>query len=702
MWSLSANDGETQWTYDVGVVQRTSPAVTDTHIYIGGADGVVNGLRHGGTSTPAEFSPSVHGFGFNNYDTPDILGWEELYPVVADAFMAELESRDALPDALSTAALAGLTYTAQEGGLTKGHCLGMVFTALEYYRTSVPSFPEYDRSVETAADIGIPEDVTPPARFDPLNPEETPALDPVERDIDNAQQTQIFDSTYTLRYVAAAQGPDTGVGSIDHEEVLAAIRDRLDDGRPAPVALPDTITTGHQVLAYDMDGDPGDPVVNVRIYDPNYAADYYTDAELEITFSRSVGADNYQVSYEGRSPTGEPGIEYSRAIFIDEKPTPDYEFFSGSTSRDGYAAALSEGLGSYVSVGVTALSGDLSEAGAGDDGTVSTADVDTTQTDPGTVRADLIGPDGTRTTTLDVPTDALRATAGQDALAVRFDAPPGEYIIEVTSDTAGEYEVTAEGTAADGGSLDDSVTTTVSPDEPASVAATVPTTPGEEGTVASDSDPSPPQIDGVAISLTPTDATVGVRRTTTLAVEVVGATDGVDAFNLDVETSDSDALTLTGASASGSPTVDASGVTADGTTATLRAAGAEPGGGDSVTIGELTVAGEATGSASLSLSVNNLVDQSGDPYAIAEATGANVSVTDAGGPVVVDDRPATDPDGDGVYEDVDGSGSFNIADVSQYLQRLEDPTVQSNPDAFDFDASGSVNIADVTALLRQL
>jgi hypothetical protein len=215
------------------------------------------------------------------------------------------------------------------------------------------------------------------------------------------------------------------------------------------------------------------------------------------------------------------------------------------------------------------------------------------------------------------------------------------------------------------------------------------------------SEPSPP-TDGVTVALTPADATVGVGTTTTLAVTVTGATDGVDAFNLDVETSDSDALTLTGASASGSPTVDASGVTADGTTATLRAAGAEPGGGDSVTIGELTVAGEATGSASLSLSVNNLVDQSTDPYTIAETTGASVAVTDAGGPVVVDDRPATDPDGDGVYEDVNGDGQFNIVDVSQYLQRLEDPTVQSNPDAFDFDGSGSVNIVDVTDLLRQL
>jgi hypothetical protein len=195
-----------------------------------------------------------------------------------------------------------------------------------------------------------------------------------------------------------------------------------------------------------------------------------------------------------------------------------------------------------------------------------------------------------------------------------------------------------------------------------------------------------------------------VGTTTTLAVTVTGATDGVEAVNLGVETSDANALTLTGASTSGSPTVDASRATADGTTATLRAAGAGPGGGDSVTTGEITVAGDAGGSASLSLSVNNLVDQSSHPYMIAETTGATVTVTvtDAGGPVVVGDRPATAPNGDGVYEDVNGDGQVNVANVSQYLHMFEDPAVQLTLGVFDFDGSGRVNIADVTALLHRL
>jgi hypothetical protein len=195
-----------------------------------------------------------------------------------------------------------------------------------------------------------------------------------------------------------------------------------------------------------------------------------------------------------------------------------------------------------------------------------------------------------------------------------------------------------------------------------------------------------------------------VGTTTTLAVTVTGATDGVEAVSPDVETSDANALTLTGASTSGSPTVDASRATADGTTATLRAAGAGPGGGDSVTTGEITVAGDAGGSASLSLSVNNLVDQSSHPYMIAETTGATVTVTvtDAGGPVVVGDRPATAPNGDGVYEDVNGDGQVNVANVSQYLHMFEDPAVQLTLGVFDFDGSGRVNIADVTALLHRL
>jgi subtilisin family serine protease len=72
--------------------------------------------------------------------------------------------------------------------------------------------------------------------------------------------------------------------------------------------------------------------------------------------------------------------------------------------------------------------------------------------------------------------------------------------------------------------------------------------------------------------------------------------------------------------------------------------------------------------------------------------------------VVVDgaSAPATDPDGDGLYEDVDGDGTFNIVDVAVLLRAFDAPTVQSNGQLFDFNGDGLVNIVDVSRLLSEL
>jgi subtilisin family serine protease len=61
---------------------------------------------------------------------------------------------------------------------------------------------------------------------------------------------------------------------------------------------------------------------------------------------------------------------------------------------------------------------------------------------------------------------------------------------------------------------------------------------------------------------------------------------------------------------------------------------------------------------------------------------------------------AKDLDGDGLYEDINGDGSFNIIDVSALLDHYEDATVQDNVDLFDFNGDGSVNIIDVSELLE--
>ena len=62
------------------------------------------------------------------------------------------------------------------------------------------------------------------------------------------------------------------------------------------------------------------------------------------------------------------------------------------------------------------------------------------------------------------------------------------------------------------------------------------------------------------------------------------------------------------------------------------------------------------------------------------------------------ENPPTDPDGDGLYEDVNGDGDVNVGDAQAIFSNADDPVVQNNVDAFDYNGDGSVNSGDAQAL----
>jgi hypothetical protein len=69
---------------------------------------------------------------------------------------------------------------------------------------------------------------------------------------------------------------------------------------------------------------------------------------------------------------------------------------------------------------------------------------------------------------------------------------------------------------------------------------------------------------------------------------------------------------------------------------------------------------------------------------------------------VVDGTTTTDPDNDGLYEDVNGDGSFTIIDVSAFLDAYTGDDVMDNMEQFDFNDDGSITITDVAELLNEL
>lgn len=63
-----------------------------------------------------------------------------------------------------------------------------------------------------------------------------------------------------------------------------------------------------------------------------------------------------------------------------------------------------------------------------------------------------------------------------------------------------------------------------------------------------------------------------------------------------------------------------------------------------------------------------------------------------------------DPDGDGLYEDIDGDGEVTIFDVQALFSNLDSPVVQNNSRVFNFSGSdeSTVSIVDVQALFDEL
>jgi PKD repeat protein len=73
-------------------------------------------------------------------------------------------------------------------------------------------------------------------------------------------------------------------------------------------------------------------------------------------------------------------------------------------------------------------------------------------------------------------------------------------------------------------------------------------------------------------------------------------------------------------------------------------------------------------------------------------------------PVLVPPNPATDPDGDGLFEDVNGDGTFDFIDVIDFVF-LDRAAIDDDPDrraAADFNGDGSVDFLDVIDLVFEV
>jgi PKD repeat protein len=65
-------------------------------------------------------------------------------------------------------------------------------------------------------------------------------------------------------------------------------------------------------------------------------------------------------------------------------------------------------------------------------------------------------------------------------------------------------------------------------------------------------------------------------------------------------------------------------------------------------------------------------------------------------------NPPTDPDGDGLYEDLNGNGRVDFADVALYFSRMEWITDNEPVPLFDFNGNGRIDFNDIVKQFEEL
>jgi len=116
-----------------------------------------------------------------------------------------------------------------------------------------------------------------------------------------------------------------------------------------------------------------------------------------------------------------------------------------------------------------------------------------------------------------------------------------------------------------------------------------------------------------------------------------------------------------------------------------------------VTLATITVKPNFVANGSLNISVNRLDDDNGYPIDVV-IENATITVFEA----LPSYNPPTDPDGDGLYEDINGNGLVDFDDVAEFFQHFEWIEENWPPDIVDFNGNGLLDFDDIVELFKEV
>ena len=358
-------------------------------------------------------------------------------------------------------------------------------------------------------------------------------------------------------------------------------------------------------------------------------------------------------------------------------------------------------LGAVVATG-GAFAADAPDAGDDASGGALAADINTTER---TVSDTSVPAGGTTTVEVFVDTEGVLSNQGlvqvKDEFSPAFAAveandslpgaggasagPQNEKFRAIWNEDANNYTVSYDVTIPEDAEVGDEFTVSGTVE----VDGQTQSLPSETITVA--------LPDTTGVKLAPTSASASPQSQRTFNVVATGVDEGVTSFSVNVSTNNTAVASFSSVAPANQATTDNSTVASDGSWMLLEAdlSNAHAAASE-VVIGTVAVDTGQEGVANLSID-QSAVASSGGSYTIERTESSTLTVSDL--PTLPNAQgQVADNDGDGVYEDVDGSGSANIFDALSLYNNLETPAVQNNPDVFDYDDSGSVDLFDALQL----
>jgi hypothetical protein len=120
-------------------------------------------------------------------------------------------------------------------------------------------------------------------------------------------------------------------------------------------------------------------------------------------------------------------------------------------------------------------------------------------------------------------------------------------------------------------------------------------------------------------------------------------------------------------------------------------------GAEDVVLATLTVSGKDMGSANLSIAVNRMDDDEG--YHIeSELASGTVEVISI--PIPGQTASPKDLNGDGLYEDLTGDGTFSFTDVEVFFHQMDWIDENLPTEYFDFNGNGRIDFDDIVDLFQ--